>query len=69
MAEARFQKLVLEKLSSLESSVGVMKQEIDLIKGIVVDDLILSEEDRDDIKATLKEEKEGKLLSKQTVFG
>ena len=69
MAEARFQKLVLEKLSSLESSVGVMKHEIDLIKGIVVDDLILSEEDRDDIKATLKEEKEGKLLSKQTVFG
>jgi len=45
-----------------------MKQEIDLIKEKVVDDATLSEEDKKAIDDALKEEKEGKLLSKDQVF-
>ncbi len=69
MSETAFQEQVLEKLSHLENGINTMKQEIDLIKERVVDDSILSEDDKNALDETLKEEKEGKLLTKDQVFG
>ena len=68
MSETTFEKKVLDRLSHLEKGIGTMKQEIDLIKEKVVDDATLSEEDKKAIDDALKEEKEGKLLSKDQVF-
>ncbi|MDP7180220.1 MAG: hypothetical protein QF824_03045 [Candidatus Woesearchaeota archaeon] len=68
MSETAFEKKVLDRLSHLEKGIGTMKQEIDLIKEKVVDDATLSEEDKKAIDDALKEEKEGKLLSKDQVF-
>ena len=69
MSEAIFQKKVLDRLSHLEKGINTMKEEIGLIKERVVDDSILSEEDKNAIDEALKEEKERKLLSKKQVFG
>ncbi len=46
-----------------------MKQEVNLIKERIVDDSILSYDDKEALDQSLKEEKEGKLLSKDQVFG
>ena len=61
MTELEFQKQVLETLSQ-------MKQELDLIKERIVDDAVLSDEDKAAIDEALEAEKEGKLLSKEQVF-
>tara|TARA_Y100000310_G_C20523938_1_gene735060 strand:+ start:646 stop:834 length:189 start_codon:yes stop_codon:yes gene_type:complete len=61
MAETTFQDQVLKKLDHLE-------QELNLIKERVVDDSLLSEDDKVAIDSALKEEKEGKLQSKEEVF-
>lgn len=68
MAELDFQKQVLDRLSHMEKGIDTMKQEIDLIKERIVDDSILSEDDKQSIDEALKEEKEGKLFSKEQVF-
>jgi len=46
-----------------------MKQELDIIKQRVVDDKLLSQEDKNDIDLAIKEDKKAKLLSKKQVFG
>jgi hypothetical protein len=69
MAEATFEKQVLKRLLHLEKGINTMKQEVNLIKERVVDDSILSEDDKEALDESLKEEKEGKLLSKDQVFG
>lgn len=69
MTESAFEKRVLERLSHLEKGIDTMKQEVNLIKERVVDDSKLSDYDRKALDTSLKEEKEGKLLSKNQVFG
>ncbi|MDA2921277.1 hypothetical protein MYX76_17595 [Desulfobacterota bacterium AH_259_B03_O07] len=69
MTETTFEKQVLKMLSHMEEGINAMKQEIDLIKERVVDDSILSDDDREDLHEALKEKKEGKLLTKDRVFG
>ncbi len=69
MSEATVQQQILNRLIGLESGMHLIKHELDLIKEKVIDDSILSEEDKKDLSLALKEEKEGKLLSKKQVFG
>ena len=69
MAETTFEKQVLKRLLHLEKGINTMKQEVNLIKERIVDDSILSEDDKKALDESLKEEKEGKLLSKEQVFG
>ncbi len=69
MSETTFEKQVLKRLLHLEKGIDTMKQEVNLIKERVVDDSILSEDDKKALDESLKEEKEGKLLSKDQVFG
>ena len=61
MSETAFQKQILNKLESVEKKVNY-------IMGYI-EDSKLSEDDKKAIKAALKEEKQGKLLSKKQVFG
>ena len=69
MVTALFEKQVLDTLSHLERGMLVMKKELDLIKERVVDDTILSDDDRQAIDEALIAEKEGKLLTTKQVFG
>ena len=69
MVEATFEKQILERLTHLEKGIDTMKQEVNLIKERIVDDSILSDDDKEALDQSLKEEKEGKLLSKDQVFG
>ena len=69
MSETIFQKRILDRLSHMEKGINIMKEEIGLIKERIVDDSILSEDDKKAIDEALKEEKEGRLLSKKQVFG
>ncbi len=69
MTELEFQKQMLDRLTDLQNGFKVLKEEIDAIKEKIVDDSMLSKEDKKDIDEALKEEKEGKLLSKDKVFG
>ena len=61
MSETAFQKQLLNKLESVEKKVNY-------IMGYI-EDSKLSEDDKKALKAALKEEREGKLLSKKQVFG
>ena len=61
MSETSFQKQLLNKLESVEKKVNY-------IMGYI-EDSKLSEDDKKALKAALKEEREGKLLSKKQVFG
>ncbi|MBI2574831.1 hypothetical protein HYV82_03015 [Candidatus Woesearchaeota archaeon] len=61
MSEMAFQRQVLNRLKSMEK---MMDHVIEYIE-----DSKLSRDDRQALKAALKEEKEGKLLSKKQVFG
>ena len=61
MSETTFQKQILHKLENME-------KRIEHIMGYI-EDSKLSEDDKKAMKAALKEEKEGKLLSKRQVFG
>ncbi len=69
MAAEAFEKQVLDTLFHLNQGIVTVKQELDLIREIIVDDSILSDEDKEAIELALQEEKEGKLLSKEQVFG
>jgi len=68
MTTALFEKQVLETLSHLEQGMLFMKQELNLIKERVVDDTILSDDDKKAIDEALIAEKEGKLLTKAQIF-
>ena len=61
MAELDFQKQILTKLED-------MGRDINYIKGYI-EDTKLSEDDKKALEEALKEEKEGKLLTKKQVFG
>ena len=61
MSETAFQKQLLNKLESVEKKVNY-------IMGYI-EDSKLREDDKKALKAALKEEREGKLLSKKQVFG
>ena len=61
MSEITFEKQVLQRLSHLEKEIGLIKER-------VVDDTLLSNEDKEAIDVALKEEKEGKLFTKDEVF-
>ena len=61
MSEMAFQKQILNKLESVEKKVNYI---VDYIE-----DSKLSEDDKKALAEALKEEREGKLLSKKQVFG
>ena len=61
MSETTFKKQILSKLASVEKKVDYIME--------YLEDTKLSEEDKKALEAALKEEKEGKLLSKKQVFG
>jgi len=61
MSETTFEKQILNKLASVE-------KKVDYIMGYI-EDTKLSEDDKKALEEALKEEKEGKLLSKKQVFG
>ena len=61
MSETTFEKQILSKLASVEKKVDYIME--------YLEDTKLSEEDKKALEAALKEEKEGKLLSKKQVFG
>ena len=69
MSETIFQKRILDRLSTMEKGINTMKEELSLIKERIVDDSVLSKEDKKALQEALKEEKEGRLLSKKQVFG
>ena len=61
MSETTFQKQILSKLESMEKRIDYIME--------YIEDTKLSEDDKKALRETLKEEKEGKLLSKKQVFG
>ncbi|MBS3098423.1 hypothetical protein J4209_06535 [Candidatus Woesearchaeota archaeon] len=61
MSETVFQKQVLTKLGNMEKTINYIME--------YIEDLKLSEDDKKALKEALKEEKEGKLLTKKQVFG
>ena len=61
MSEITFEKQILSKLASVEKKLDYIME--------YIEDTKLSEEDKKALEAALKEEKEGKLLSKKQVFG
>ena len=61
MSETTFEKQILSKLASVEKKVDYIME--------YIEDTRLSEEDKKALEAALKEEKEGKLLSKKQIFG
>ncbi|MBI2661169.1 hypothetical protein HYX09_02765 [Candidatus Woesearchaeota archaeon] len=61
MSETALEKQILSKLSSVEKKVDYIMEHIEGSK--------LSEYDKKALEEALKEEKEGKLLSKKQVFG
>ena len=69
MSETIFQKRILDRLSTMEKGINTMKEELSLIKERIVDDSVLSKEDKKALQEALTEEKEGRLLSKKQVFG
>lgn len=66
--ETKFEKQILDSLSSLQASISGMKEELNLIKERIIDDSKLSEEDIEALDDALIEEKKGKLLTKDHVF-
>jgi hypothetical protein len=61
MSETTFENQILSKLARVE-------KKVDYIMGYI-EDTRLSEDDKKALEEALKEEKEGKLLSKKQVFG
>ena len=61
MGEVAFEREILDRLTHME-------KRLDFIMGYI-EDSKLSADDKKAIKMALKEEKEGKLLSKKQVFG
>ena len=69
MPESTFEKQIIERLTHLEKGIDTVKREVNLITERIVGDSILSDDDKEALDQSLKEEKEGKLLSKDQVFG
>ncbi|MBI2651958.1 hypothetical protein HYX00_00710 [Candidatus Woesearchaeota archaeon] len=61
MSEITFEKQILNKLASVEKKVDYIME--------YIEDAKLSEDDKKALAEALKEEREGKLLSKKQVFG
>ena len=61
MTDASFQKQVLNKLESMEKRIDHIME--------FIEDSKLSDDDKQALRETLREEKEGKLLSKKELFG
>ena len=61
MGETAFEKQILSKLESVEKKVDYIMD--------YIEDSKLSEDDKKALAEALKEEREGKLLSKKQVFG
>ena len=61
MSETAFEKQILSKLASVEKKVDYIMEHLE--------DTKLSEDDKKALVEALKEEREGKLLSKKQVFG
>ena len=61
MAEAAFEKQIMNKLANVEKKVDYIME--------YIEDTKLSEDDKKALEEALKEEREGKLLSKKQVFG
>ena len=61
MNETTFEKQILNKLASVEKKVDYIME--------YIEDTKLSEDDKKALAEALKEEREGKLLSKKQVFG
>ncbi len=61
MSEITFQKQILSKLESMEKRINYIME--------YIEDSKLSEDDKKALAESLKEEREGKLLSKKQVFG
>ena len=61
MNETTFEKQILNKLASVEKKVDYIME--------YIEDTKLSEDDKKALEEALKEEREGKLLSKKQVFG
>ena len=61
MSEITFEKQILNKLASVEKKVDYIME--------YIEDTKLSEDDKKALAEALKEEREGKLLSKKQVFG
>ena len=61
MSGTSFQKQILNKLESMEKRIDHIME--------FIEDSKLSDDDKQALRDTLKEEKEGKLLSKKEVFG
>ena len=61
MSETTFEKQILSKLASVEKKVDYIME--------YIEDTKLSEDDKKALEEALKEEREGKLLSKKQVFG
>ena len=61
MSETTFEKQILNKLASVEKKVDYIME--------YIEDTRLSDDDKKALEEALKEEKEGKLLSKKQVFG
>jgi len=55
-------------LQTIHEDLRVLQKEIQQIKEIIIEDFKLTEDDKQALKSALKEEKEGKLLSKKQVF-
>ena len=55
-------------LQTIHEDLMVLQKEIQQIKEIIIEDFKLTEDDKQALKSALKEEKEGKLLSKKQVF-
>ena len=61
MSETTFEKQILNKLASVEKKVDYIME--------YIEDTKLSEDDKKALEEALKEEKEGKILSKKQIFG
>gem|GEM_PF-2275317 len=61
MSETTFEKQILNKLASVEKKVDYIME--------YIEDSKLSEDDKKALAEALKEEREGRLLSKKQVFG
>ena len=61
MSETTFEKQILNKLASVEKKVDYIME--------YIEDTRLSDDDKKALEEAIKEEKEGKLLSKKQVFG
>lgn len=55
-------------LQTIHEDLRILQKDMQVIKQIIIEDFKLTEDDKKALKSALKEEKEGKLLSKKQVF-